>query len=407
MRRVVVTGIGTVNPIGNSVKETKDSLMNNRCGIHRIEKYDTTGFKCKLAGQVDIDVSEFLSKRDIRRMDRFSQLGMIASKEAILDSKFQENDTDLAKCSVIMATGMGGLITLEDEFVNGETGSFDHVNPFYVPMVSPNMLAANISIVNHFTGGSFGICAACAGGLYAIGESYRRIKDGYAEVVLCGGADASITRLTIGGFTSMMAVTCTEDVTRASIPFDKERNGFVIGEGAACLVLEEMEHAVNRNAQIYAEVRGYGESCDAYHITMPKGDGSGMKMAIINALSDANMKAENIDCIHAHGTSTKLNDSCESKVIQEIFGEKNSQPYVSASKSMTGHLVGAAGALSTLISILTIKEQFVPATINIRSIDPECDINLALDRKECKVDNVLVNAFGFGGQNASLILSKI
>jgi 3-oxoacyl-[acyl-carrier-protein] synthase II len=401
--------MGTVNPIGNSVQESWENAKAGVCGIGPITKFDTTDFAVKLAGEVkNLDVEELLGKKEAKRMDRFTQLAMIAAKEAVSDSGLEFDKEDTTRCGCIVASGIGGLSTIETEHSKGLEKGFGRVSPFFIPMCISNMAAGQIAIAYGLHGMCTCVVTACASSNNAIGDAFRHIRDGYADIMVSGGAEGCITELGIGGFASMKALNTTDDVTRASIPFDKERAGFVMGEGAGILVLEEYEHAIARGAKIYGEVAGYGANCDAYHITAPNPEGTGGAACMKLALADAGMQPEDIDYINAHGTSTHLNDSGETKAIRTAFGEWANHLMVSSTKSMTGHLLGGAGAVEAIFTTLAVQNDFVPATINYRVPDEECDLDIVPNEgRNTTVRAAVSNALGFGGHNASIVIRKV
>lgn len=409
MRRVVVTGLGAVTPIGNSVKETWDSVKKGTCGIAPITRYDVSDRKVTLAGEVkNFNPEVFIDKRDIRKMDRFTQFAMAAAKEAVADSGIVLEETDRTKCGVIMSSGIGGLETIQGEDAKGLEKGYDRISPYFIPMVISNMAAGRIAIEYGFHGMCSCVVTACASGTNAIGDAFRHIRDGYANVMLCGGAEASVTPLGIGGFTSLKALSQSGDPQRASIPFDKERNGFVMGEGAAVLVLEEYEHAVKRGAKIYCEVAGYGVNCDAHHITAPLESGEMACACMRQAMADGDAAPADIDYINAHGTSTVLNDKCETNAIRMAFGEHADKLMVSSTKSMTGHLLGASGAVEGVITVLTVQNDFVPPTINYKVPDEDCNLDIVPNEgRNVRVRCAMSNSLGFGGHNASIIFKKI
>ena len=332
---------------------------------------------------------------------------MIASREAVLDSGIDFQTMDTTRCNVCVSSGIGGLEMIEEEFAKGEVKGFDRISPYFIPSTISNMPAGRIAIENGIHGMCNCIVTACAASTNAIGDSFRQIRDGYADIALAGGAEASITQLGIGGFTSMKALNQTEDPNRASIPFDKERSGFVMGEGAGILVLEELTHAKQRNAKIYGEIIGYGANCDAYHITAPSVNGEGAACCMRQACEDASISPSQIQYINAHGTSTSMNDSCETAALHTVFGEHANQLMVSSTKSMTGHMLGASGAVEAIITILALKEGFVPATINYRVPDEACDLDYVPNEgRKIDFSYAMSNSFGFGGHNASLILKR-
>lgn len=407
-RRVVVTGIGTINPIGHNVEETWKSIEEGKCGIAPISLFDTKGMKVTLAGEVkDFDVTKYIDKKEAKKMDRFIQMGMIASHEAMLDSGLDINNIDSHRFGVIVSSGIGGLGSIEKNYQTGEKRGFDRVSPFFIPMTISNLAAGHIAIAYHAQGLCTCPVTACAGGTNAIGDAFRNIRDGYQDVMIAGGCEASVTPLGIGGFTSMKALSDATDPARASIPFDKERNGFVMGEGAGILILEELEHALKRGAHIYAEMTGYGVSCDAHHITAPLPNGEGGAYAMQNALDDAGISYDVIDYINAHGTSTHLNDLCETEAIKSVFKEHAYKLAVSSTKGHTGHCLGAAGGIEAVLSVLALKHDFIPPTLNYQVKDEECDLNVVPNIGVKKdLHYVMSNSLGFGGHNASIIFKE-
>lgn len=407
-RRVVVTGIGTINPIGHNVEETWKSIEEGRCGIAPISLFDTKGMKVTLAGEVkDFDVTKYIDKKEAKKMDRFTQMGMIASHEAMLDSGLDINNIDSHRFGVIVSSGIGGLGSIEKNYQTGEKRGFDRVSPFFIPMTISNLAAGHIAIAYHAQGLCTCPVTACAGGTNAIGDAFRNIRDGYQDVMIAGGCEASVTPLGIGGFTSMKALSDATDPNRASIPFDKERNGFVMGEGAGILILEELEHALKRGAHIYGEMTGYGVSCDAHHITAPLPNGEGGAYAMQNALDDAGISYDVIDYINAHGTSTHLNDLCETEAIKSVFKEHAYKLAVSSTKGHTGHCLGAAGGIEAVLSVLALKHDFIPPTLNYQVKDEECDLNVVPNVGVKKdLHYVMSNSLGFGGHNASIIFKE-
>lgn len=408
MRRVVITGLGTVNPIGNNVNEAWENAKKGVCGIAPITRIDVTEHAVKVAGEVkNFSTEGIIDKKEARRMDLYSQFAMVAAVEAFEDSKLDMEKEDALRCGVIFSSGIGGMETTETNYATGEKRGYDKVSPFYIPMGISNMAAGNIAIRTGFKGMCTCVVTACASSNNAIGDAFHYVRDGYAEVMLCGGSESAITHLGVGGFTSMKALNTTEDPNRASIPFDKERAGFVMGEGAGALILEEYEHAVARGAKIYAEVVGYGATCDAYHITAPCPDGSGGAAAMTMALKDAGIAPEQVGYINAHGTSTHLNDAGETMAIKTAFGDHAYKLMVSSTKSMTGHLLGGAGAVEAVFSTMVLKDGFIPATINYQVPDEECDLDIVPNEgRNVQVDYALSNSLGFGGHNASVIFKK-
>lgn len=407
-RRVVITGLGTVNPLGNNVEETWKKVQENACGIGPITHFDTENFTVKMAGEVkDLNVEDILGKKESKRMDRFTQFAMIATKEAMEDSGLDPEKEDTNRCGVLVSSGIGGLPTIETEHAKGLEKGFNRISPFFIPMAISNMAAGQIAIAYGLHGMCSCVVTACASSNNAIGDAFRHIRDGYAEVMVCGGAESCITELGIGGFAALKALSTSEDANRASIPFDKERNGFVMGEGAGILILEEYEHAKARGAKIYAELAGYGANCDAYHITAPHPEGEGGAACMKLALEDAGMAAEDIDYINAHGTSTHLNDSGETKAIRKAFGAHADKLMVSSTKSMTGHLLGGSGAVEAVFTTLAVQNDFVPATVNYQVPDEECDLDIVPNEgRKAVVRAAVSNSLGFGGHNASIVIKK-
>lgn len=407
-RKVVITGMGTVNPLGNNLTDTWEAVKAGKCGIAPITLYDTSEQKVKLAGEVkDLDFSQYIDKRELRKMDRYSQLAMVATKECFADSGLDMEKTDAGRCGVIISSGVGGLGTIEEEHSKGLNKGFDRVSPFFIPMVISNMAAGQAAIECGFKGMCTCVVTACAGGTNAVGDGFRHIRDGYADVMLCGGAEGCITPLAVGGFTSMKALNTETDPDRASIPFDKERGGFVMGEGAACLMLEEYEHAKARGAKIYGEIVGYGASCDAYHITAPAPDGAGGAKCMKDAIADAGIAPADIGYINAHGTATPMNDKCETAAIKAVFGEYADKLMVSSTKSMTGHLLGASGAVEAILTVMSLKDGYIPATINYKVPDEECDLDIVPNEgRNIQVEYAMSNSLGFGGHNATVIFKR-
>lgn len=407
-RRVVITGLGTVNPLGNNVETTWENVKKGVCGIDEITRIDTTNHAVKLAGEVkNLDVTAVIDKKDARRMDRYAQYAVVAADEAFKQSGLDMEKEDAERCGVIFSSGIGGMEVTEKNYQTGERRGFDKISPFYIPMTIANMGAGNIAIRFGFKGICTCVVTACASGNNAVGDSFHYIRDGYADVMICGGSEAAITDMAIGGFTAMQALNTTTDKNRASIPFDKERAGFVMGEGAGALVLEEYEHAKARGAEILGEVVGYGATCDAYHITAPCPDGAGGAACMAMAVKDAGIKPEQVGYINAHGTSTHLNDAGETMAIKKTFGEHAYKLMVSSTKSMTGHLLGGSGAVEAVITTLALHDGFIPATINYQVPDEECDLDIVPNEgRNVQVEYALSNSLGFGGHNASILLKK-
>ena len=407
-KRVVITGLGAITPIGKNVEETWKGIKEKRCGIDEITLFDTTNYKTKLAAEVkNYEASEHFEVKQAKRLDRSSQFAMIAAREAMKDSGITEENTDFERMGVFVSSGIGGLKTIQDQCeVNCVKGN-NRVSPMFIPMSIANMPAGNIAIDVGAKGESISIVTACASSTHAIGEAYKTIKYGSEDVILAGGTEASICQVGIAGFENMKALSHATDKNRASIPFDKERSGFVMGEGAGVVVLEELEHAKKRGAKIYAEIIGYGATSDAYHITSPAPEGEGGARAMKRAIQDAGIEPEEVDYINAHGTSTHLNDSCETMAIKSAFGESAKKVMVSSTKGNIGHLLGAAGGVEAILCSKAIEEQIVPPTIHYQQKDEECDLDIVPNevRKE-KLNVVMSNSLGFGGHNSSIILKK-
>ena len=407
-RRVVITGLGAVTPVGLTAAESWQAVKNGVCGIAPITLYDTTGRTVTLAAEVkNFDAAALLGKIEAKRMDRYCHLALVSAKEALADAGITPESINPDRCGISVSSGIGGFASMESAKERGLEKGYDKVSPFMIPSIIGNMAAGRIAILSGFQGMCTCPVTACAGGTNAVGDSFRHIRDGYAEVMLCGGAEASITPLAIGGFTSMKALCTSTDPDRASIPFDKERSGFVMGEGAGILVLEELEHAQKRGAKIYAEVVGYGATCDAYHITAPRPDGSGGAKAMAMALSDGGVEPTDVDYINAHGTSTHLNDAGETAAVKTVFGEHAYKLAISSTKSMTGHMLGAAGAVEAIFTALSLHDGFIPATINYRERDEECDLDVVPGvGRQADIHYAVSNSLGFGGHNGSLLLKK-
>ena len=407
-RRVVITGMGTVNPLGHSVAETWQAVRDGVCGIGPITQYDSSAQKVHLAAEVkDFDPAVALEGRDWRHMSRYAQLAMASAQVAMADSALDLEQLDCSRCGVIVSSGIGGIGVTEREGLRCAQKGYDRASPYYIPMAIANMAAGLIAIAFGLKGMCTCPVTACAGGTNAVGDAFRYIRDGYAEVMLCGGAEAAVTPLSIGGFTSMRALHVGDDPNRASIPFDAKRSGFVLGEGAGILILEEYEHALVRGAKIYAEVVGYGATCDAYHMTAPAPGGEGGARAMAQALSDGGVAPEQVGYINAHGTSTPLNDSGETAAIKAVFGDHAYKLAVSSTKSMTGHMLGAAGAVEAIFTALTLRDGYLPATIHYQEPDPACDLDYVPNQgREAQVAYALSNSLGFGGHNACVLLKK-
>lgn len=407
-RRVVVTGLGAITPIGNNVEDFWNAIKQGKCGIDEITLFDTTNFKAKLAGEVkNYNPEDYLDKKSAKRLDRFSQFAVIASKEAMKDSGITEENTDMTRVGAIISSGIGGLNTIEEQNRNLLEKGPDRISPMFIPTAIVNMATGNVAIELGIKGESYSMVTACASATHSIGEAFRAIRHGYQDVMVVGGTEASITPTGVAGFSNIKALSTTTDKLRASIPFDKERSGFVMGEGAGVIILEELEHAKKRNAKIYAEMIGYGASSDAYHITSPLPDGEGGARAMINAMKDAEVMPKDITYINAHGTSTPLNDKCETSAVKTALGEYATTVMVSSTKGHTGHLLGAAGGVEAIACVKAIEDNFVPATIGYKEKDEECDLDIVPNvGRNIEVKVAMSNSLGFGGHNSTIIFRK-
>lgn len=407
-RRVVVTGIGAVTPIGNNVEDFWKGIKNNQVGIAPITKFDTTDFKVKLNAEIkDFNAADFMDAKSAKRMDDFSKYAMVASMEAMKNSGLEITEENADRIGCIIGSGVGGTITHEDMVLRMNEKGPKRVSPLFVPMYIVNMAAGNICIHFGIRGKSLSVSTACASGTNAVGEAFRAIKYGEADAVLTGGTEASMAPCGVAGFVSLNALNFTDDPEKASIPFDLERNGFIIGEGAGMLVLEELEHAKKRNADILAEVVGYGSTTDAFHITLPREDGSGAAKAMVLAMKEADVKPEDISYINAHGTSTHANDLTETKAIKLAFGDYAAKVPISSTKSMIGHLLGAAGAVELITCVKSIQESYIHPTVGLKTPDPECDLDYVPgEGRNIEVNYAISNSLGFGGHNASVIIKK-
>jgi len=409
-RRVVVTGLGTVNPLGNSVKDFWQGIQEGRSGIGPITRFDTSDYVTKIAGEVkDFDPRNWMDRRDARKMDKFSQYAVAAALDAMKDAALSEDDVDRDRIGVILGNGIGGFETIEDSYSQLFEKGPSRVPPMTIPKLISNIGPGNVAIAINAQGPAYTISTACSSGTDAIGNSMRYIRDGLGDVAVTGGVEACITRLGVSGFNVIQALSTSynDNPTIASRPFDKGRDGFIIAEGAGVLILEELEHAKKRGATIYAEVVGNGMTCDANHLTAPHPEGRGAISAMKQALADAGMKPEDIDYINAHGTSTPINDPTETKAIKAVFGDHAYRLKVSSTKSMHGHLVGAAGGVEAIVSILAIRDQWFPPTINLNEPDPECDLDYVPNKGVSGTINaVMSNSLGFGGHNGIIIFKK-
>ncbi len=406
-RRVVITGMGAITPIGNSVEEFWNGIKEGKTGFGPITYFDTADYRCKLAAEVkDFDPTQYMDKKSARRMEQFCQFAVAAAGQAIADAglDMEQEDPYMVGCSV--GSGIGSLQAMEREYDRLKEKGPGRVGPMLVPLMISNMAAGNVSIAYGLKGKSLNVVTACATGTHSIGEAYRTIQYGDADVMVAGGTESSITPIGIAGFSALTALSFSEDPQRASIPFDKDRNGFVMGEGSAVVVLEELEHAKRRGAKIYAELIGYGCSSDAYHITSPAEDGSGAATAMLNALKDGGVAPEKLSYINAHGTSTHHNDLFETRAIKLAFGEHAYDLKINSTKSMVGHLLGAAGAVEFVTCVKEIQEGYIHRTVGLRETEEELDLNYCRDSYEEEVPYALTNSLGFGGHNASVLLKK-
>ena len=407
--RVVVTGMGAITPIGNNVEEFFDNIQAGTCGIDFINTFDTEGYQVKLAAQVkDFEPKNYMDQKDARRMDRFSQFAVAAAKEAIEDSEIDLTNIDPYRFGVIVGSGIGSIGLIEKETKTLLEKGPKRINPLFIPMTITNMAAGNIAIQFGAKGICTNVVTACATGSHSIGEAFRSIKHGYTDVILAGGTEGAVTPLGVAGFAALTALSTSTDPLRASIPFDKERDGFVIGEGAGILLLEEYEHAKKRGAKIYAEVVGYGATCDAHHITAPSPDGEGGARAMMNAMEEANITPKDVSYINAHGTSTPTNDRVETVAIKQAMGDLAYKIPVSSTKSMIGHLLGAAGAVEAVICVKAMQKSFIPATIGLKEADEECDLDYVANvGRNAELNYTMSNSLGFGGHNATLVFKNI
>ena len=409
-RRVVITGMGIVSPVGNQIETAWQNVCEGRCGLRKLKDFDVSTFTTQIAGTItDFDVTEYLPKKDARRMDIFMHYGIASSVDAMRDSGLEVTDENRHRIGVAMGAGIGGLATIEENHNKFLAGGSRKVSPFFIPGSIINMVSGNISILQKITGPNLSVVSACATSTHCIGVAARSVMHGDADVMLAGGAEYATTPLAVGGFCSARAIsTRNDEPEKASRPFDKDRGGFVLSNGAGCVVLEELEHAKARNARIYAEMIGFGMSSDAYHITSPPADGEGARQCMVAAMNDAKLNPADIDYLNAHGTSTPVGDIGETIAIKRAFGDSAHSLAISSTKSCTGHLLGAAGAVEAIFSILAIRDQVMPPTINLDHPDPECDLDyIPHTAREADVKTVISNSFGFGGTNASLIFRAV
>lgn len=407
--RVVVTGLGAITPIGNTLAEYWEGLVSGRNGIGPITLFDASRHDCRIAGEVKgFDPHAYLDRKDAKRMDRFAQFAVAASKQAIADAQFVINDLNAEQVGVLIGTGIGGLKVLEDQQEVYLTKGPDRCSPFMIPMMIANMAAGLTAIHTGAKGPNSCSVTACAAGSNAIGDAFRLVQQGYAQAMICGGTEAAVTPLSVAGFAACKAMsTRNDDPAHASRPFDQNRDGFVLGEGVGILLIEELGHALARGARIYAEIVGYGMTCDAYHMTSPVPGGEGAARAISLALKDANLTPEQVCYINAHGTSTPANDSTETAAIKKVLGEHAYQVAVSSTKSMTGHLLGGSGGIEAVATVMAVANDRVPPTINLENPDPACDLDYVPNHsREATVEVALSNSFGFGGHNVTLAFKK-
>ncbi len=406
-KRVVVTGMGAITPIGIGVEEFWTGIKEGKIGFDKITYFDTTDYKCKLAAQVkDFDPAQFMDKKAARRMEAFCQFAVAAAKEAIEDAGLDMNVEDPYRVGCAVGSGIGSLQAMEREHIKLLEKGPGRIGPLMVPLMISNMAAGNVSIAFNLKGKSINVVTACATGTNSIGEAFRTIQYGDADVMVAGGTESSITPIGVSGFSALTALSDSEDPTRCSIPFDKDRSGFVMGEGAGVVVLEELEHAKKRGAKIYAEVVGYGCSSDAFHITSPAEDGSGAARAMLNAIVDADADIEDVTYINAHGTSTHHNDLFETRAIKMAFGEYAKNLKINSTKSMVGHLLGAAGAVEFIACVKQMENDFIHKTVGLQETEEELDLNYCKESYNEEIAYALSNSLGFGGHNASILIKK-
>ena len=409
MRRVVITGIGAVTPIGNDVPAMWESVKNGVCGIDKVTHFDASGYKTQIAGEIkNLNVEDFIERKEARKMDRYAQFALIAATEAVKNSGLDMTKENPWRVGVVTGSGIGGITTFEEQHENLMAKGPGRVSPFFIPMMISNMAACHIAIKFGAKGVNENIVTACASGTNALGDAFRHIQYGANDVIITGGAEAAVSPTAFAGFCNMKAMsTRNDDPKHASRPFDAERDGFVLSEGAGMLVLEELEHAKKRGANIICEVVGYGATDDAYHITSPVPGGEGGAMAMKLAIKDAGISPDEIDYINAHGTSTKYNDHFETEAIKDALGEAAYKTAVSSTKSMTGHMLGAAGAVEAIICAKAISDGYIPATINYENPDPDCDLDIVPNKgRNGEIRYAMSNSLGFGGHNATVILKK-
>ena len=400
--------MGVISPLGNNLSDFWNNLKLGKNGISQITHFDTEKFDVKIAGETKITLDDFFDRKELNKLDRFSSFAILAADQAIYQSKLSESNVEKDKIGVIIGSGVGGIDTFEKQHKKLLKNP-RFVSPFFIPSMISDIAAGHVSIKYGFKGINYGVVSACATSNHAFGDAFKMIQSGLADAIIAGGSEAAITAMSIAGFSNMKALSKNPDINSASRPFDKERDGFVMGEGAGILVLEEFNHAKKRNANIVGELIGYGASADAYHITSPDPDGKGAKKAIFNAILDARIDKQDIQYINAHGTSTHYNDKVESKVIKDIFDETYKDLFVTSTKSMTGHLLGAAGGIEAIATILSINNEYIPPTINYSNYDPDCDLNYVPNKgiSSKKINYAMSNNFGFGGHNSVIIFKRV
>lgn len=408
MKRVVITGMGTVNPLGNSVTEFWENIVSNKLGFSYVDQFDVSDFNVKIVGAVkDFDPTLKIEKKEAKRMERFTQFAVSSTLDALDDAKTDFKDLDPFRVGVVIGCGIGGIEETLQEHNKYLNKGPNRISVFYIPTMIPNMAAGQISIKTGFKGDNFCTVTACSSATHAIGESFRKIKDGYLDACICGGTESCITEFTLGGFNNMKALSRATELEKASTPFDLNRQGFVLGEGCGILVLEELEHAKARNAKIYAEVVGYGATCDGYHMTSPSPNGEAAAKAMEMSFKEAGLNASDVDYINSHGTSTGLNDKYETAAIKVALGEQAEKVLINSTKSMTGHLLGAAGGVEAIVTALSLKNGLVHKTMGYKTPDPLCDLNYCTEKNvEADIKVALSNSLGFGGHNATLCLKR-
>ncbi|MBO3444210.1 beta-ketoacyl-ACP synthase II [Clostridium sp. CCUG 7971] len=408
-KRVVITGLGCITPVGNGKETFWNNIKSGVCGIDTVTRFDASTFQTQVAGEVkDFNGEDYINKKELRRLDRFTQFAIASAKMAVEDSKLDLDTVERNRMGVIIGSGIGGVETIEEQHKILLNKGNKRVSPFFVPMMIGNMAAGQVSIYLGAKGPNTNVCTACASGTHSIGDAFKIIQRGDADIMVAGGSEAPVTALAFSGFCNMKAMsTRNDDPKTSSRPFDKDRDGFVMGEGAGILILEELDHAIKRNAKIYAEVVGYGLTADAYHMTTPAEGGEGATRSMQMALQDGNVPLDEVDYINAHGTSTPYNDRLETQAIKNIFKDKAYDICVSSTKSMTGHLLGAAGAVEAVICAMSINDSFVPPTINVQNVDEELDLDYVLDKgRKKEIRYAVSNSLGFGGHNATLVFKK-